>query len=216
MAAVDVPLSPVMGSPAFSPVMLDYDPKSLLSRKRRMNFYDLANLLDSDGNLQNEMLVFAFAATMLSTIPVLLGNEFDVNVGLRKRRDVPEEPDIYPYVAYSAPADNAQPDFYTSYTYEKIMTSPITKNDGVVHSHTDESGTVKKDLQKTQFQDTAVAGDDMGHLLRELLEWSHEKVKNKPLLPVLVNLALDRYHGYSNPADKLVKTAYKKWKNFTW
>ena len=28
----------------------------------------------------------SFAATMLATIPVLLGNEFDVNVGLKKRR----------------------------------------------------------------------------------------------------------------------------------
>ena len=50
-----------------------------------MNMFDLANLLDNDGNLQNEMMVAAFAATMLATIPVLLGNEFDVNVGLRKR-----------------------------------------------------------------------------------------------------------------------------------
>ncbi|XP_066952193.1 uncharacterized protein [Macrobrachium rosenbergii] len=216
MAAVGVPLAPVMGSPAFGPVIPDFDDRPLLSRKRRMNFYDLANLLDSDGNLQNEMLVFAFAATMLSTIPVLLGNEFDVNVGLRKRRDIPEEPDVHPYMAYSPPADDARPDFYTSYTYEKIMTTPVAKNDGVIHSHSDESGSIKKDLAKTQFQDTAVAEDDMGHLLRELLEWSQEKVKNKPLLPVLVNLALDRYHGYSNPADKLVKTAYKKWRNFTW
>ena len=30
---------------------------------------DLANLLDSDGNMQNEMMVMAFAATMLATIP---------------------------------------------------------------------------------------------------------------------------------------------------
>ena len=51
-----------------------------------MNFLDLANLLDNDGNMQNEMMVMAFAATLLSTIPVLLGNEFDINVGLKKRR----------------------------------------------------------------------------------------------------------------------------------
>ena len=51
-----------------------------------MNFLDLANLLDNDGNLQNEMMVMAFAATLLSTIPVLLGNEFDINVGLKKKR----------------------------------------------------------------------------------------------------------------------------------
>ena len=53
--------------------------------KARMNMMDMANLLDNDGNLQNEMMVAAFAATMLATIPVLLGNEFDVNVGLKKR-----------------------------------------------------------------------------------------------------------------------------------
>merc|ERR1712079_220218 len=57
----------------------------------RMNFFDLANLLDNDGNLQNEMMVGAFAATMLATIPVLLGNEFDVNVGLKKKKRSVEE-----------------------------------------------------------------------------------------------------------------------------
>ena len=57
----------------------------------RMNFNDLANLLDNDGNLQNEMMVASFAATMLATIPVLLGNEFDVNVGLKKKRSAEEE-----------------------------------------------------------------------------------------------------------------------------
>ena len=77
-----------------------------------MNFMDMANLLDSDGNMQNEMMVMAFAATLLSTIPVLLGtymrfgdfylqnffnfsplsliffagNEFDINVGLKKKK----------------------------------------------------------------------------------------------------------------------------------
>merc|ERR1712168_721205 len=56
------------------------------ARQPRMNFGDLANLLDNDGNLQNEMMVASFAATMLATIPVLLGNEFDVNVGLKKRK----------------------------------------------------------------------------------------------------------------------------------
>ena len=59
-----------------------------------MNFFDLANLLDNDGNLQNEMMVGAFAATMLATIPVLLGNEFDVNVGLKKKRSVEDDGDI--------------------------------------------------------------------------------------------------------------------------
>merc|ERR1711892_764727 len=58
------------------------------ARTGRMNFGDLANLLDNDGNMQNEMMVASFAATMLATIPVLLGNEFDVNVGLRKKRSL--------------------------------------------------------------------------------------------------------------------------------
>merc|ERR1712106_103040 len=58
------------------------------ARSGRMNFGDLANLLDNDGNMQNEMMVASFAATMLATIPVLLGNEFDVNVGLRKKRSL--------------------------------------------------------------------------------------------------------------------------------
>ena len=34
-----------------------------------MIFLDLANLLDSNGNMQNEMMVMAFAATMFATIP---------------------------------------------------------------------------------------------------------------------------------------------------
>merc|ERR1712008_615247 len=58
------------------------------ARTGRINFGDLVNLLDNEGNMQNEMMVASFAATMLATIPVLLGNEFDVNVGLRKKRSL--------------------------------------------------------------------------------------------------------------------------------
>jgi hypothetical protein len=39
-----------------------------------MNFFDLANLLDNDGNLQNEMMVMSFAATLLATIPVIFNS----------------------------------------------------------------------------------------------------------------------------------------------
>ena len=46
---------------------------TLVKSNNSMNFMDMANLLDSDGNMQNEMMVMAFAATLLSTIPVLLG-----------------------------------------------------------------------------------------------------------------------------------------------
>jgi hypothetical protein len=60
----------------------------------RMNLFDLSNLLDSDGNLQNELLLLAFAAVLLSTIPIILSNEFDVDIGLRKRsiRQLPTVP----------------------------------------------------------------------------------------------------------------------------
>ena len=37
-------------------------------------------------DFQNEMMVLAFAATLMATIPILLGNEFDVNVGLKKKK----------------------------------------------------------------------------------------------------------------------------------
>jgi len=80
----------------------------------RMNFFDLANLLDNDGNLQNEMMVMSFAATMLATIPVLLGNEFDVNVGLRKKREAENIPRI------SGPAPEKQFEFST-------MKKPVSK-----------------------------------------------------------------------------------------
>ena len=42
-----------------------------------MNFFDLANLLDNDGNLQNEMMVMSFAATLLATIPVRSRERWD-------------------------------------------------------------------------------------------------------------------------------------------
>ena len=45
----------------------------LLRREEKMNLFDLANLLDNDGNLQNEMMVMAFAATLLATIPGIQG-----------------------------------------------------------------------------------------------------------------------------------------------
>ena len=47
-----------------------------------------------DERIRREILclkVASFAATMLATIPVLLGNEFDVNVGLKKRKKREEE-----------------------------------------------------------------------------------------------------------------------------
>merc|ERR1712079_241881 len=81
-------------SPSLSTRKLDFTMSASLpsnSRSPRMNFGDLANLLDNDGNLQNEMMVASFAATMLAAIPVSLGNEFDVNVGLKKRKKREEE-----------------------------------------------------------------------------------------------------------------------------
>jgi hypothetical protein len=40
-----------------------------VTKKKVFITCQLANLLDSDGNMQNEMMVMAFAATMLATIP---------------------------------------------------------------------------------------------------------------------------------------------------
>jgi len=193
-------------------------------RRKRMNFYDLANLLDSDGNLQNEMLVFAFAATMLSTIPVLLGNEFDVNVGLRKRRDL-DDPDNS-YTSYAASIDdNYAPAFFSTSTYKKIMTTPKGIPNGVkagskdtFHAHGGSANSAPDSEDHLAYQDPSLAyqDEDLGHLLRDLFNWSQEKTKDKPIIPMLINLGLDKFHGYTNPADKLVKVAYKKWKNFHW
>merc|ERR1711962_917931 len=55
-------------------------------------------------------MVFAFAATLLSTVPVLLGNEFDVNVGLKRRKRSSEEvSDSSSYVFY----DDGYTKYYT-------------------------------------------------------------------------------------------------------
>ncbi|XP_047501448.1 uncharacterized protein LOC125047264 [Penaeus chinensis] len=225
MAAVDIPLGPVMSAPIVEPPPQFVNPRMqrLLNRKRRMNFFDLANLLDSDGNLQNEMMVFAFAATMLSTIPVLLGNEFDVNVGLRRKRQTTEDPDDSDessYLSYATqPDDDSEPQpFFSASTYKKIMTAPPgTKDFSHIYngSITAPDPFDAKDSGTRHYgQESAVADTDMMELLRELLIWSHEKTKDKTLLPMLINLALDRYGGNTNPADKLVRVAYKKWKNF--
>lgn len=229
MAAVDIPLAPVMSAPIMEPPPQFVDPKMqrILNRKRRMNFFDLANLLDSDGNLQNEMMVFAFAATMLSTIPVLLGNEFDVNVGLRRKRQTfqetgdPADPDESSYLSYATQPDDddSQPQpFFSASTYKKLMTAPPgTKDFSHIYNGSitaPDPFDAKPSAPKHYGQESAVADADMMELLRELLIWSHEKTKGKPLLPMLINLALDRYGGNPNPADKLVSVAYKKWKNF--
>ncbi|XP_042203394.1 uncharacterized protein LOC121853395 [Homarus americanus] len=212
--APEVPIMPSV------PLVGDPRDQHILNRKRRMNFFDMANLLDSDGNLQNEMLVFAFAATMLSTIPVLLGNEFDVNVGLRKRRQAepyqdPDDPDNNPYDSYtSSPNESHTEPFFSGYTYMKIMTSPP----GTSYFHIHNSSTTAPDVTTGDVthsgQESVVVDASMADLLRELLQWSQEKVKDKLLLPMLINLALDKYSGNPNPADKLVRATYKKWKNY--
>ena len=50
-------------------------------KKRKRNL-----LVAVPDDFQNEMMVLAFAATLMATIPILLGNEFDVNVGLKKKK----------------------------------------------------------------------------------------------------------------------------------
>jgi len=233
MAAVDI--APAMDIPLMAPPPLPVipqveDPKMqrILNRKRRMNFFDLANLLDSDGNLQNEMMVFAFAATMMSTIPILLGNEFDVNVGLRrKRRQTYQDPDLdteesSSYLTYASHPDEISEPFFSASTYKKLMTAPPgTKDFSYIYNG---SATMAPDglfdakekvapPQRHAGEESAVANASMMELLRELLVWSHEKTKDKPLLPMLINLALDKYAGNPNPADKFVRIAYKKWNN---
>lgn len=228
MAAVDIPVAPTFNVPnmAPGPIPQVVDPRMqrILNRKRRMNFFDLANLLDSDGNLQNEMMVFAFAATMLSTVPVLLGNEFDVNVGLRRKRQTFQEPrdsadtEESSYLSYNADDISQQP-FFSASTYKKLMTAPPGTKD-FLHIYNgsmtspDPFDMKDKEAFRHPGQESAVADENMMELLRELLIWSNEKTKDKPLLPMLINLALDRYAGNANPADKFVKTAYKKWRNF--
>lgn len=175
-----------------------------------MNFFDLANLLDSDGNLQNEMMVFAFAATMLSTIPILLGNEFDVNVGLRKRRLVGpyKDPDHAESTSYIAYTEHIPSTIFSRYTYKQLMTSTPGSLTYHVHNNTDKAdGTPSMQ----QGHASLPADSSLTQLLENLLQWSAKKVKDKALLPLLINLALDRYNGNINPADKLVRSAYKKW-----
>lgn len=198
--------------PSFPVFRQTNNPGPNLSRKRRMNFFDLANLLDSDGNLQNEMMVFAFAATMLSTIPILLGNEFDVNVGLRKRRLVGpyKDPDQVESASYTAYTEHNPSPIFSRYTYKQLMTS--TPGSLLYHDHNND--TDKADGTTASFQqgqDGLTADPPLTPLLENLLQWSERKVKDKALLPLLINLALDRYSGNVNPADKLVRSAYKKW-----
>ncbi|XP_071552712.1 uncharacterized protein [Panulirus ornatus] len=222
MSVVGMAAAPAMGldtgSVPILPEVKDPIGERVISRKRRMNFFDMANLLDSDGNLQNEMLVFAFAATMLSTIPILLGNEFDVNVGLRKRRQAgpyrdPDGPETSSYVSYTPSVEDYKPAFFSGYTYKQIMTSPPGMQ--FLHIHNGSTTGNHADSSTHSGQENAAAADaTMAELLQELLKWSQEKVKNKPLLPMLINLILDRYHGNPNPADKFVKVAYKNWKNW--
>ncbi|XP_045618463.1 uncharacterized protein [Procambarus clarkii] len=214
------PVSLGAGVPSPAAVLPElHDPASQhLNRKRRMNY--ISNLLDSDGNLQNEMLAFAFAATMLSTIPILLGNEFDVNDGLRKKRQVgpyqeSDDPDISSYSYYTpSPEDSKMQPLFSGYTYKTIMTSPPGTDYFHIHNGSVLTPGVNSNVIAASEQETRVTNASLGELINEVLQWSHEKVKNKPLLPMLINLALDKYSGNLNPADKLVRTAYKKWKNY--
>ncbi|CAL4109285.1 unnamed protein product [Meganyctiphanes norvegica] len=206
-----------------------------LSRQKRMNFFDLANLLDSDGNLQNEMMVFAFAATMLSTIPVLLGNEFDINVGLKrkKRSSSDEELDntssyvFYDdghskYYAYGPSDSNQQSSVNSTGSLNpcckfNTRTNPFGNdlNQGPSQSQSNNCCTASKQQQVVSLQENEIDdGAPISNLLYELLKWANVKTKAKPLLPLLMNLALDRYNGNSNPADALVKQSYKTWKTF--
>lgn len=194
-----------------------------LSRQKRMNFFDLANLLDSDGNLQNEMMLFAFAATMLSTIPVLLGNEFDVNVGLRRKRSKEEDSDTSSYVFY----DDGQTKYYTygsSYNDQQYFsnnTASCCKISPSANSIDNDPGnlinnccTSSSSNQVSNKENEVDGNASIPDLIKDMLNWSSLKTKNKPFLLVLLNLGLERYNGKNNPADDLVRQAYKDWKLF--
>ncbi|XP_076060043.1 uncharacterized protein LOC143036504 [Oratosquilla oratoria] len=175
------------------PVLAEKDPSSPPHlRRRRMNYFDLANLLDQDGNLQNEMMVFAFAATMLSTIPILLGNEFDVNVGLRRRKREQGPQDHYGRYAEYDPSSG---DGFTEMTYVKLMqeTANSTK-----HKHN-----TKKD--------PAVKDPSMGQVVQDLLMWSKQKLNGKSLIGGLVDLFIAKIQGHKDPSDKMVRKLYKLW-----
>lgn len=193
-----------------------------VSRQKRMNFFDLANLLDSDGNLQNEMMVFAFAATMLSTIPVLLGNEFDVNVGLKRKKRSSDDLDTSSYVFYN----DGQNNYYPYGSSSVNNTSPCCKLNPSTNFmvpgdiHTEGSPSKSDNCCNTHkpedsYQENEVELDvSIQERLYDLLSWANVKTKEKTLLPLLMNLAFERYNGNSNPADALVKHTYKSWKTF--
>ncbi|KAK8727823.1 hypothetical protein OTU49_009476 [Cherax quadricarinatus] len=200
------------------PEIEDTASQNILSRKRRTNFADISDL-NSDGNFQKEM-VFAFAAAMLSTIPILLGNENDVNAGVRKKRQIGpyqelHDPDFRSYISYTqSPEEFSTMPFFSGYTYKRIMTSSPGTDFFHIHNSSTTTPDTDKDATAPLREETGVVNDALGELLKDLLKWSQEKVKNKPLLPLLIDLALDKYSGNPNPADKLVRTAYKKWKNY--
>lgn len=167
-----------------------------LSRKRRMNFFDIANLLDSDGNLQNEMIVFAFAATMLSTIPILLGNEFDINVGLKRKRrqaGLYEDPDESENMNFPLTG------FTSGFTYKTLMNS-VTG----AHTFCNHGGSPVEDP----------ADASLNGLLENLLQWSQRELKKRSLLSNFVMLMLGRHNSESNPADKFVVYIYNKWRKY--
>jgi len=199
-----------------------------LSRQKRMDFFDLANLLDSDGNLQNEMMVFAFAATMLSTIPVLLGNEFDVNVGLKRKKRSPEDLDTSSYVFYNDGQNNYYPYGASDNNQQSSVndTSPCCKlnpstnsmGQGDVHpggSQSKSDNCCNTHKPEESYQENEVELDvSIQDRLYDLLSWANVKTKEKSILPLLMSLAFERYNGHSNPADALVKHTYKSWKTF--
>ena len=162
-----------------------------LSRKPRMNFFDIANLLDSDGNLQNEMMVFAFAATMLSTIPILLGNEFDINIGLRRRRSL-----AGPYEDYkqntvdSVNSPNEQ--FPSQSAYKTVMTSVpgvyVSQDHELYHGP--------------------------NHLLDNVLQWSQTVLMDESPFSNLITLLMDAYNSDPRDANRFIISTYKKVKEY--
>ena len=95
-------------------------PEETLSRQRRASFQEFANSLNSEGNVGNEMLTFAFTAAVLSTIPILLGSEVDLDIGLKRKK---RNSDIYENLNDFIPTDDIKYSKLDNYKYLMTKTS---------------------------------------------------------------------------------------------
>lgn len=163
-----------------------------------MDSHDLSHLLDSNGNLKNDIMAFAFTATMLSTIPLLVGSELGVLKRRRRQAGPYSDPDE-DEIAYMASPFAGQA---TLTSYKNLMTSS-TASTSSLHVHGSPGN------QEQEDEDASAA-----QLVESLLHWSQKELENRSLVANMLSLMLDRYNGNVNPADKLVSSMYKKWRKY--